>query len=372
MTVRVGDVTFSDWVSLEYEDGWTDTFIFRINALNGLPPFGYRPLLQRLVAHLNLKRRGASLWIQVDAPGDWYLAEVKRAILPGLSLPYVVTRVGDVPDYRSFSYRPRLFYSSLHRPPAVEDGFSDVSQEELRCLQVLGRIVKGDEDEIASLAGIPEKETYKLLDILKNKEFVEHKISPKIQKEKSKPVQMDDAPLWHAVRDGLSIALRSWGVPNRMAFNSRKEGNLHQIGTPHRNTSRRWPAWLRSAWPQAEIWAGWSEVRLPEISVLPDGLAWGRIQGYESLFWLEVGDEHKSRKQIKEITKKRLDEAWEFCQVTGVRLVYTQLSVDWVQEAARWAFVNLPKEVAVVMGNKRKFWGLPNLEWGRLVINGAE
>ena len=74
---------------------------------------------------------------------------------------------------------------------------------------------------------------------------------------------------------------------------------------------------------------------IPDSSMLPDGLAWGRIHGFETLFWLEVRDEHKSRKQIKEITKKRLDEAWEFCQVTGVRLVYTQLSVNWIHEAAR-------------------------------------
>ena len=100
---------------------------------------------------------------------------------------------------------------------------------------------------------------------------------------------------------------------------------------------------------------------------LPDGLAWGRIQGYETLFWLEGGDEHKSRKQIEGITQKRLDEAWKFCQETGIRLVYTQLSVRWVQDAARWACVNLPEEVAVVLGNIRKFGELPIVEWGRTI-----
>ena len=37
MTVRLGDVTFSDWISLKFEGGYTDTFIFDIDALNGLP-----------------------------------------------------------------------------------------------------------------------------------------------------------------------------------------------------------------------------------------------------------------------------------------------------------------------------------------------
>ena len=56
MTIRLGDVTFSDWISLEYEGGFTDTFIFDIDALNGLPPFVYHPLLQRLVAELDKKK----------------------------------------------------------------------------------------------------------------------------------------------------------------------------------------------------------------------------------------------------------------------------------------------------------------------------
>lgn len=62
MTVRFGNITFSDWTSLEYEGGFTDTFIFHIDAMNGLPPFGYRPLLKRMASRFKNKRRGASLW----------------------------------------------------------------------------------------------------------------------------------------------------------------------------------------------------------------------------------------------------------------------------------------------------------------------
>ena len=205
-----------------------------------------------------------------------------------------------------------------------------------------------------------------LLDMLKAKKLVVYKISAKIQKDKSKPEQMDPFPLWHLRSRGLSIALRSWDVPNGLDFKNRTEENLQQIGTPHRHTSRTWSEWLKSAWPHAEIWTGWSEVCLPEVSVLPDGLAWGRIQGFETLFWLEVGDEHKSRKQIVGITQKRLDEAWKFCQGTGVRLVYTQLSVNWVHEAARWACVRLPNEVAVILGDWKRFGKLPIVEWGNV------
>lgn len=368
MTVRICDVTFADWISLEHEGRYTDTFIFHVDALNGLPPFGYRPLLQRLVAELNQKRPGASLWIRVDAPGEWYLAEIKRSLLRGFGIPYIATRANEQPDYYSFSFRPRLFSPALNPPPAIEDGFSHVSMEALKCLQVLGRIRKGHEDEIASLTGLSQKATLDVLYMLKKNRLVEYKIGKKIQKDKSKPVEMDPFPLWHPTRGGLSIALRSWGASKQVDFSTVKESHPDKICTLHRNTSRRWLAWLRSAYPRAEIWTGWSETHLPGISVYPDALAWGRIQGYEALFWLEVGDEHKSRKGIVKITKNRLAEAWEFCQKTGTRLVYAQLSVDWVHEAACWAFEKLHPGVAVVMSNKRRFGELPMVEWGRITI----
>lgn len=363
MTIRVGKVTFFDWVSLPFRGKWTDTFIFRIDARNGLPPFVFRSMLQRMCAYMCTKRSIASLWIQVDAPGDWYLAEVKRSMLPGLGLPYVVTGVGDMPKYESFSYQPPLLHEPPPHPPLVEEK-QIVLQDELRCLQVLGRIVKGNEQDIASLTGLSEEVVMELLADLDKRKLVIHKIGSKITGDKSKRVEMDSGPLWHLKRKGLKLALRSWGVPKGIEFTSRTEENLFLIDTDHRHVSRSWPAWLKAAWPRGEIWAGWSEVRIPETSVLPDALAWGRIQGYETLFWLEVGDEHKKGAEIEEITRKRLNEAREFCRETGVRLVYTQLSPDWVHEAAGWAFDNLRSEVAVIMGSSRRFGELPMLEWG--------
>ena len=368
MTVRLGDVTFSDWISLQYEGEYTDTFIFHIDALNGLPPFGYRPLLQRLVAELNQKRPGASLWIRVESPGEWYVMEVKRSMTRGFSIPYIVTRLGEEPDYRKFSFRPRLFFSPLRPPPAMEDGLSRFSQEELRCLQVLTRIRKGSVEEVASLAGLSETRTEDVLQGLQKNKLVIYKLGERLQKDKSKPKEMDPYPMWHPTRPGVSIALRSWGASRQVDFSKVKELNPHQIGTPHRTISRRWLAWLRSAYPREQIWTGWSETKLPGISVYPDALAWGKIQGYETLFWLEVGDDHKSRKRIEKITKQRLKSAWRFCQRTGARLVYTQLSPNWVHEAAGWSFKNLPDDIAVVMGNKRRFGILPLVEWGSITM----
>ena len=365
MTVCIGKMTFSDWVSLPFEGGWTDTFIFRIDSQSCIPPFNYAPLLKRIVASTRKMRSSASIWVQVDAPGEWYTAEVKRS-LSGLKLPFAVTRAGGKLDYMNFSFRPKLLYSQSQPPPLLKEKSSSVSQEELRCLQALGRMIKGDEHEVASLIGLSVDATKKLLASLEEKKLVEYKRGEKIQRDKTKPAQMDLFPLWHGNDKGLSIALRSWGVPKGVQFTSRLEKNLLQIGYEHRHHARLWTTWLKSAWPQAEIWAGWSEVRIPGVNVIPDGLAWGRIQGFETLFWLEVGDGHKSRDKITNITTTRLDQAIDLCKRTGVRLIYAQLGTHWVHEAACWACVNLPEDVAVVMDKAGKFEKLPNVEWGKI------
>ncbi len=365
MTIRLGDVTFSDWISLEYEGGFTDTFIFDIDALNGLPPFVFHPLLQRLVAELDKKRPGASLWIRVTSPGEWYLMEVKCSMTDGFSVPYVVTSKDKTPDYHSFSFGPRLFSPALPRPPKVDDEFSGFSREELKCLQVLTRNLKGSLEEIASLAGLSETITHDVLQGLQKKKKVIFKLGEVIQKDKSKPKKMDPYWMWHPTRKGVSAALRSWGASKGVDFSNIKELHPDKICTPHRNISRRWPAWLRSAYPLTEIWTGWTEVQLPEISVRPDALAWGRIQGFETLFWLELGDEHKKRMEIQRITRIRLASALEFCQQTGVRLVYTQISPKWVQKAVGMALGPLPPNMAAVMASTRRFGKLPTVEWGQ-------
>ena len=367
MTVRLGDVTFSDWISLKFEGGYTDTFIFDIDALNGLPPFDFHPLLQRLVAELDKKRPGASLWIRVTSPGEWYLMEVKRSMTAGFSIPCVVTSKDKTPDYRSFSFGPRLFSSSssLH-PPKVDDEFSCFSREELKCLQVLTRNWKGNLEEIASLAGLPETTTLDVLQGLQKKKKVIFKLGEVFQKDKSKPKKMDPYWMWHPTRKGVSAALRSWGASKGVDFSGVKELNQHLIGTPHRANSRRWLAWLRSAYPLTEIWTGWTEVQLPEISVRPDALAWGRIQGFETMFWLELGDEHKKRMEIQRITRIRLASALEFCQQTGVRLVYAQISPKWVQKAVGMALSPLPPDMAAVTASTRRFGKLPTVEWGAI------
>ncbi|HSG43352.1 MAG TPA: hypothetical protein VLA72_09380 [Anaerolineales bacterium] len=365
MTVRIGDVTFSDWTSLEYPDGWTDTFIFRIDAHACIPPFNYAPLIRRLVAHVIRKRSCASIWVQVDSPGEWFVIEVRKS-LRGLRLPFAVTLTGIMPDILDFSYKPRMFETPLLKPPAFDGNMPPVSTNELRCLQALARMDQGLDNEISSLTGLTLEATTKSLKGIAGRKFLTHEMRRKIPPVKLKPKQISCLPYWYLKRRGLDLALRSWGAPRGIFFGKRKEAHLWQLGTSHRHISRLWPDWLKSALPQAEIWTGWSEVRIPDSRVVPDGLAWGRIQGYETLFWLEVGDGHKSIDEIIKTTRKRLVHARRLCQRTGARLVYTQLSTGWVHNAVRWACMDLTENESVVMGNLRRFGVLPMIEWGTI------
>jgi hypothetical protein len=361
MTVRFGNITFSGWASLEYEGGFTDTFIFHIDALNGLPPFGYRPLLQRLTARLNNKRRGASLWIQVDSLGEWYLMEVKRSLSRGFKIPHAVTAAGQIPEWTAFSRRPDLWHSKCTKAPAMKPKPDLVSMDELKCMRTLARIQEGLASEIASLADLDEVTVTNAIASLRKKKL----LLPASEQEDAKI----KALYWQLSRSGLSYTMRRWNAPPKIDFTNRREGDSGDIRTPHRHVSRMWPSWLRSAYPKAEIWMGWSEVRIPGISVRPDALAWGRIQGFETLFWLEVGDNHKGSEEIEVDTRTRLEQALVFCRRTGVHLVYAQVSPNWVKNAATWGLSYIPNNAAVVMGRWEKRGGLPIIEWGRITTD---
>jgi hypothetical protein len=365
MTVSACGVTFSDWVSLPMEGQYSDTFIFRIDSQACLPPWVYVPLLKRIAAKVLPKRSCASLWIQVDGPGQWFAVAIHNA-LKGLRMPFIVTQKGEVPTYEKFSLPPVLSYSPMKRPSEVNQKLPSLTPDELRCLQALGRMMKGDVDEVASLSGFTPNVVTGVLSSLHERRMVQYKTGMRILRKRTLPVQPDPVPLWHSTRAGSSAALRSWGVPRGIPFTDRKEKNTAQIGYKHRHIARLFPTWLNAALPQAEIWAGWNEVRIPGTPVIPDGVAWGKLQGHEVLFWLEVGDAHKSRKDIKATTRKRLKAALRYCERTGMWLVYVQLSPPWVHQAMAIAHVNLPAWATVIHGKPAQFGNLPTIEWGKV------
>lgn len=364
MGARIGKVIFTDWKSLPFQDGWTDTFIFRMSAISLLPPWDYAKLIRRMAAPIRKLRKSASIWVQAEAPGKWYETEVRMA-LKGLGLPVAVTGKDGL-DWLDFSYRPWLGVAPSPPPPMVGDDQCPASHEALLCLQALGRMQKGLDDEIASLTGLSVAKIQALLADLQKRRLAVFKIGRRLLRDKSKPAPLDSFPSWHLKRPGLSLALRSWGVPRNLSFRERQEENSYQIGHRHRHVARLWLAWLKVAWPQAEVWTGWSEVRIPSLSVVPDAMAWGRTQGCETLFWLEVGDNHKAGDDIAADIGNRLRQAIQLAERTGVRLVFTLLAPPWVLEEARWGCTRLPANVAVVMEDWGRFGELPPLAWGML------
>ena len=355
MPVRLGDVQFSDWVSLPMEGGWTDTFVFRASATACLPPFAYAPLIRRLVSRkTRLRRPSLSLWVQVDAPGEWFAAELRRS-LRGLLVPYAVTN-GRVPEYVDFSFNPWLGHSNRGKPPEINVPDMGLSSAELLCLQALGRMVKGNEIEIASLTGLSIDVVRAVLSELESRGFVAFKIGSRIVRKRGYKTQADPYPLWHLKKKGLSSALRGWNVPKTIAFPTRRERHLYHISTKHRHFGRQSIAWLKTRWGQdADIWAGWAEVGIPRLRAIPDALAWGHFYGQETLFWVEVGDDHKSRVQIEQKMQMRMNDALHLSRRTGMKSVFILLGPRWVQKATRWAFDEVDSDVLLVLDDWKSF-----------------
>jgi hypothetical protein len=165
------------------------------------------------------------------------------------------------------------------------------------------------------------------------------------------------------------VALRHWGVPAGVPFEFRTERNKLPDGA-HRRRSRQWPTWVKKALPHATIYAGWNEVSIPDARANPDSLAWGNINGVETLFWMEVESGKSSRQLLLEKTVKRWEKAVQYANYVDMYLVFAFLGMPWVQNAARLAFMDVPKNCAVVITDwsKANFGQLPYPKWGEVTF----
>ena len=428
MSVRVGDLLFHEWQSLELPGGWSDTFVFRMSPTDGLPPGDYADVVRLMAVPLRRLRPAASLWVQIEhaqlrgeypaaagfspIPGggvsegkatgmqeaDWYQAEVRHA-LRGLPVPFAVTKRESPPQLWDFSHFPRLDRSPFPRPPSAGSYLKEepMRPSELACLRVLARADCAYTAEVASLAGLSRTGARIALAGLQERRLVEFQVRGKF-------------PLWKLQRSGLSLALRSWGLPPGSSFQRRKErgrdacteraqlgweengplllkervifagkeqvsflknvrssvgsGRGHPNSGRHRRTARLWPAWLRSAWPQVDIWTGWSEVSCG--SVRPDALAWGRVGGYETLFWLEVESGNVSLERLERKTRHRINQALLYARRNRIHLVFTILAQPWVRQELARILCNLPPDLCILLGDWLAFGSLPKPEWGRV------
>jgi len=368
MTVRIGKVIFDDWESLELPGGWSDTFIFRLSPADGLPPADYAGVIRSLVPSVLKLRKSASLWVQVcgqaSGEGGWFSQALRHA-LRGVSAPVAVTLDPVRPKIGGFSFYPWMDHHPLPRPPSSEPYLKDkqLSHSELSCLRVLARADCAYTEEVASLAKLSPRTVCKALHTQEESNFVQL-------------IEDGRYPYWRIHRPGLSIALRSWGLPPGLAFRGRKERGWSACkerstitqkkrrtsAGRHRRTGRLWPAWIRRAWPQAEVWAGWTEVTCGRTR--PDALCWGLLDGYETLFWWEVEGGNKSGKILRDKTIWRVNQALVYARGYQLRLVFILLGPPWVRREGVRVFYDLPDDVAVVLEDWKAFGELPVPAWG--------
>lgn len=380
MAVRVGKAVLEDHVSIELAPGrWSDTFVVPVKHDRALPPWDYAEVVKMVAKPLFRLRRGASLWIPVSDPGRWYFEEVKHA-LRDLRMPLAVTfgrdrlpRLSDFPNIPPLYGAPCRGGIPVEKPKAFR-----LSESALSCLFAMTRLVAAYTSEVASSCLMSDTTCRAALWELEKAGYIEyHKCDPYIdshlvsaQRLASQGAkQGEPRPYWRIRRPGLSAALRAWGVPPEAEFGRRRE-RIRLPDSTHRRRSRQWPAWLRKAFPHGDIFAGWSEVGIPDLRTNPDALAWGKMNGVETLFWLEVESGKSSRKLILDKTVTRWLKATAYARAVGVHLVFVFLAMPWVRDAALLAFTDVPAHSAVVVADwsKSNFGQLPYSKWGEVVF----
>jgi len=381
MATRVGSAVFEDHISMEVWPGsWTDTFVFPIRHDAALPPWDYAEVVKTTIPVLKKLRKGvASLWVPVMAPGKWYFEEVKYA-LRNPTIPVAVTNGKErLPRTIDFSVIPGI--REVVSPPGLpadELPTSNLNERTVRCLLALARLTVAYTNEIARYCLINEAYCLESLRELESLRYIEHCDDPLIDfhlvtaRQKSSMGSVKDKdirPYWRIRRPGVSAALRRWGVPAGVPFDFRLERNK-LLDSPHRRRSRQWPTWVKKALPHANIYAGWSEVSIPGARANPDSLAWGDINGVETLFWMEVESGKSSRQLILDKTITRWRKAVTYTNYVGVHLVFVFLGMPWVRNAARLVFMDVPKSCAVVVADwsKENFGQLPYPKWGEVVF----
>ena len=379
MPVRVGSAVFDDHVSLEvWPKSWTDTFVFPVGYDAALPPWDYAEAVKTTIPVLKKMRRSPSLWVPVRAPGKWYYEEVRYALRNPM-IPVAVTRGRQtLPRAVDFSVLPGVSGSPNVGGVPV-DVPSQLSERAQRCLLTMARLVSAYTNEVANTSLINRTYCLDALRELESRGFVEyhehdpyidsHIISVRRRSSAGQKKEKDIYPYWRIRRPGVSAALRLWGVPAGGKFEFRSERNK-LLDSPHRRKSRQWPSWVQKALPHANIYVGWSEVGIPGLRANPDSLAWGEMNGIETLFWMEVESGKSSRQLILDKTISRWQKAVTYTNYIGINLLFVFLGMPWVRNVARMAFMDIPDSCAVIVADwtKDNFGIMPYPKWGEVVL----
>ena len=229
-------------------------------------------------------------------------------------------------------------------------GAIPLTDRERRCLRVLARLRTAALVEIASQAGVSLPTARKALDGLAKKSAVSWQ---------------PQTETWGIHRrKGLSVALRGLGFPPGITIPAEKRYNQ---GDRHLRTARLWLAWLRQGLGEkVEIWAGWSEPRLSTRNAHPDAIAWGRFQGQETLFWLEVDSGQSSCDLLVKKLLRRMNIAVVYARGFDLRVVIAVLGPPRTLKAIQQGIKKVPHDAAVIVALWTKFGELPAPVWGNL------
>lgn len=354
---QVGKATLPAWLSLGLEAKPTDCFVFPASARAGLPPGELGRLIRATFREVVELRPGAVLWVPVFAPhpreADWFRRAV-RETLWGMGVPYAVTSA-DVtsPASGDFSVPPVRSRRAVPAPTADPPRILTYSVREQQTLFALTRLRTAVTAEIAAQLASSEQWAYKQLKALLADGCVRR-------------TSQDGYRAWEITRRGVLIARRGWGIPPGIEFEGGRERS--RGGRRHRRTARLWPAWLRQAYADADVWAGWSEPRgVGAGHYQPDAIAWGRYRERETLFWLEVESGTRSRSRLRRDVVRRVEEVSH--KYADYRLIYAILTVPWAGRAILPVLKHVHPHVAVVIGDWKRVGKLPRPRFGGVACN---
>jgi hypothetical protein len=384
MAVKLGSAIFEDHVSIELIPGkWTDTFIFPASHDRMLSPWAYAEAVKTVFRPLRKLRRSPSLWVPVIAPEKWYFEEIKYALRKA-SIPVAVTQGRKLPELLDFSKPPGLYDAACRGAESLDSlPGADLPGHALRSLLQIARFTVAFTNEIECSLMIASKTSLIALRTLAARGYIEYHPNDgdldshlnarqsSLAARRGKIIRWNGQywPYWRIKRQGLSLALRIWGIPAGMRFDYRLE-KTQLLNSRHRRRSRQWPKWVSMALPHAQIHAGWNEVSIPGLRVRPDALAWGNINKAETLFWLEIESGNVSWRVAEEKTAIRWEKAANYAKAVGVHLIFVVLAPRYVRQGIRLAFTDVPPTCAVILSDwKRTHFGhLPFPKWGEVVM----
>lgn len=333
------------------QDVVLDIFWHHISYKDGLPPYAQARIIDLIVNQLIKARPHPALWISVDAPGNWFYAEIKRLVK--FKIPMTIQPASKPVVWEwQFSSPIQTTHIQAGDVPVLAPLFDPkeygIKGPALRVLQVLARLKTAYRPEIASLAGFSESHVRNLLKQLQVEGLIERRQIGKYE--------------GYAIRTkGLRIVHRSWKIPKGVHF-TKYRGEFRYAGERHRRKARMWRAWLEKAYPDIQIWESWTEVPLQRG--IPDALAWGTHQGKEMLFWLEVDSGKSSGKTMQRIYSGRIAQACRHAVAWNLPIIFCIMGPGWVVRHFRKYDYSKFTPIALIGHDWRDFGGLPQYAMG--------